>query len=258
MNRLLPLLLRTLSLLLIVAWLMPGNAWAQDASTPSLDAGFVELAENVTGDEVSTAVRLVMLLTAMTFLPAVILVMTPFTRFVIVFSLLRQALGLQQSPPNQILIGLSIFLTMLVMHPTISQVQDDALTPYMAGEIQTGEAMEKALDPMRDFMMSNVRKDDLSAILKIGKVERPETVEEIPTTAIASAYLLSELKTAFIIAVKVYIPFLVIDIVVASVLLGMGMMVLPPVVISLPFKILIFVLMDGWSLLVTSMVGNIR
>jgi flagellar biosynthetic protein FliP len=258
MNRLLPLLLRTLSLLLIVAWLMPGNAWAQDASIPGFDAGFVELAENVTGDEVSTAVRLVMLLTAMTFLPAVVLVMTPFTRFVIVFSLLRQALGLQQSPPNQILIGLSIFLTMLVMHPTLSQVQDEALTPYMAGEIQTGEALAKALDPMRDFMMSNVRKDDLAAILKIGKVKRPETVEGIPTTAIASAYLLSELKTAFIIAVKVYIPFLVIDIVVASVLLGMGMMVLPPVVISLPFKILIFVLMDGWALLVTSMVGNIR
>jgi len=258
MIRLVPQLLRTLGLLLIVTWLMPGNAWAQDASVPGLDAGFVDVAENVTGEDVSTAVRLVMLLTALTFLPAVVLVMTPFTRFVVVFSLLRQALGLQQSPPNQVLIGLSIFLTMLVMHPTVTQVQEDALTPYMAGEMQTGEALEKALDPMRDFMMSNVRKDDLAAILKIGRVERPETVEEIPTTAITSAYLLSELKTAFIIAVKVYVPFLVIDIVVASILLGMGMMVLPPVVISLPFKILLFVLMDGWGLLVTSMVGNIR
>ena len=147
---------------------------------------------------------------------------------------------------------------MLVMHPTVSEVQTNAVTPYMAGEMQTGEAMDNAMSPMRDFMMSNVRKDDLAAILKIGKVERPETVEEIPTTAIASAYLLSELKTAFIIAVKVYVPFLVIDIVVASILLGMGMMVLPPVVISLPFKILLFVLMDGWTLLITSMVGNIR
>lgn len=258
MNRLLPHLLRTLALTLIATSAFAGAAWAQDASVSSLDAGFVDVAESVTGDDVSTAVRLVMLLTALTFLPAVVLVMTPFTRFVIVFSLLRQALGLQQSPPNQVLIGLSLFLTMLVMHPTVSQVQETAITPYMSGEMQTGEAMDNAMGPMRDFMMSNVRKDDLAAILKIGKVERPETVEEIPTTAIASAYLLSELKTAFIIAVKVYIPFLVIDIVVASILLGMGMMVLPPVVISLPFKILLFVLMDGWSLLITSMVGNIR
>ena len=258
MFRMFPHILRALTLLLIFTWLMPGEAWAQDASTPSLDAGFVDIAENVTGKEVSTAVRLVMLLTALTFLPAIVLVMTPFTRFVIVFSLLRQALGLQQSPPNQILIGLSIFLTMLVMNPTLSQVQKDAISPYMAGEIKTGEAVDNAMDPMRDFMMSNVRKDDLAAILKIGRIERPETVEAVPTTAIASAYLLSELKTAFIIAVKVYVPFLVIDIVVASILLGMGMMVLPPVVISLPFKILLFVLMDGWGLLVTSMVGNIR
>ena len=258
MIRRLPHILRTLALLLIAAWLMPGAAWAQDASVPSLDAGFVDVAESVTGDDVSTAVRLVMLLTAMTFLPAIVLVMTPFTRFVIVFSLLRQALGLQQSPPNQVLIGLSLFLTMLVMHPTVTEVKDTAVTPYMAGEMQTGEAMENALGPMRSFMINNVRKDDLAAVLKIGKVERPETVEELPTTAITSAYLLSELKTAFIIAVKVYVPFLVIDIVVASILLGMGMMVLPPVVISLPFKILLFVLMDGWGLLVTSMVGNIR
>ena len=249
--------IRATALILIASLVCPELAMAQDAAG-GLDAGVAQLAENVTGDEVSTAVRLVMLLTTLTFLPAVVLVMTPFTRFIIVFSLLRQALGLQQSPPNQVLIGLSIFLTMLVMQPTFSQVNETAVQPYMAGEMQTGEAFNNAITPMREFMVDNVRRDDLAAILSIARMERPETVEEIPTSAIASAYLLSELKTSFIIAVKIYIPFLMLDIVVASILLGMGMMVLPPVVISLPFKILLFVLMDGWGLLITSMVSNIR
>jgi flagellar biosynthetic protein FliP len=250
-------IIRALALLMIASLVCPELAIAQEA-TGGLDAGVAELAANVTGDEVSTAVRLVMLLTALTFLPALVLVMTPFTRFIIVFSLLRQALGLQQSPPNQILIGLSLFLTMLVMQPTFTRVNETAVQPYMAGEMETGEAFTNAITPMREFMVDNVRRDDLAAILSIARMERPETVEEIPTSAIASAYLLSELKTSFIIAVKIYIPFLMLDIVVASILLGMGMMVLPPVVISLPFKILLFVLMDGWGLLVTSMVANIR
>ena len=250
-------ILRALTLIVIASLVCPELAIAQEAAG-GLDAGVAELAANVTGDEVSTAVRLVMLLTALTFLPAMVLVMTPFTRFIIVFSLLRQALGLQQSPPNQILIGLSLFLTMLVMQPTFTQVNDSAIQPYMAGEMETGEAFTNAITPMREFMVDNVRRDDLGAILSIARMERPETVEEIPTSALASAYLLSELKTSFIIAVKIYIPFLMLDIVVASILLGMGMMVLPPVVISLPFKILLFVLMDGWGLLITSMVTNIR
>jgi flagellar biosynthetic protein FliP len=250
-------IVRAAALIVIASLVCPEIALAQE-SFGGLDAGVAELAENVTGDEVSTAVRLVMLLTALTFLPALVLVMTPFTRFIIVFSLLRQALGLQQSPPNQILIGLSLFLTMLVMQPTFTQVNETAIQPYMAGEMQTGEAFTNAITPMRKFMIDNVRRDDLAAILSIARMERPETVEQIPTSALASAYLLSELKTSFIIAVKIYIPFLMLDIVVASILLGMGMMVLPPVVISLPFKILLFVLMDGWGLLITSMVSNIR
>ena len=249
-------IMRAFALIVIASLVCPELAMAQ--ATGGLDAGVAELAANVTGDEVSTAVRLVMLLTALTFLPAVVLVMTPFTRFIIVFSLLRQALGLQQSPPNQILLGLSLFLTMLVMQPTFTQVNETAIQPYMAGEMETGEAFTNAITPMREFMVDNVRRDDLASILSIARMERPQTVEEIPTSAIASAYLLSELKTSFIIAVKIYIPFLMLDIVVASILLGMGMMVLPPVVISLPFKILLFVLMDGWGLLVTSMVANIR
>jgi len=255
MNYLLHILRHALPLAALLL-LCPTEAFAQSA--PSLDQGMVDLANTVTGEEVSTAVRLVMILTALTFLPAMILVMTPFTRFIIVFSLLRQALGLQQAPPNQILIGLSLFLAALVMQPTLQQVKTDALDPYIAGEMETGEAVQNAMAPMRLFMLSNVRRNDLGTMMKIARLPRPESLDEVPSSAIISAYLLSELKTAFVIAVKVYLPFLMLDIVVASILLGMGMMVLPPVVISLPFKLLLFVLMDGWSLLVTSMVESIR
>ncbi len=234
-----------------------GDAWAQDA-TPVVDQGVAQVADLVDGDEVSVAVRLVVLLSAMTFIPAMLLVMTPFTRFVIVFSLLRQALGLQQSPPNQVLIGLSLFLAMLVMQPTLNQVNSEALQPYMNGEIETGQAIESGIGPVRTFMLANVHSDDMQTMIRIARLPRPESLSEIPTSAVVSAYVLTELKTAFVIAIKVYIPFLVMDLVVASVLLAMGMMMLPPVIISLPFKLLLFVLMDGWGLLMTSMVASFR
>lgn len=208
-----------------------------------------------TGDEVSSTVRLLVLFTAMSFIPALLLVMTPFTRFIVVFSLLRQALGLQQSPPNQVLIGLSLFLSLLVMGPTLTQSWEQGVQPFMEGEIQTTVAIEKSMAPMRGFMMANVQRDDMRTVLEIAQVT-PSTVDEIPTAALTSAYVLSELRAAFIIAIKVYIPFLVIDLVVGSVLLGMGMMMLPPPVIALPFKLLIFVLMDGWGLLITNMVQS--
>lgn len=208
-----------------------------------------------TGDEVSSTVRLLVLFTAMSFIPALLLVMTPFTRFIVVFSLLRQALGLQQSPPNQVLIGLSLFLSLLVMGPTLTQSWEQGVQPFMEGEIQTTVALEKSMAPMRGFMMANVQRDDMRTVLEIAQVS-PTTVDEIPTAALTSAYVLSELRAAFIIAIKVYIPFLVIDLVVGSVLLGMGMMMLPPPVIALPFKLLIFVLMDGWGLLITNMVQS--
>ncbi len=229
---------------------------AVERDLPAIDRAAEAFTESVTGEEVSTSVRMVMLFTAMTFLPAIVLVMTPFTRFVIVFSLLRQALGLQQSPPNQVLIGLSLFLSAMVMGPTIDQVYDEALQPYIAGELTTGDALGTAMVPMRRFMLANMHREDLATAQSIARIPRPETLHDIPTRVVVSAFVLSELKTAFIIAIKVYVPFLVVDIVVASVLLGMGMMVLPPVIISLPFKLMLFVLMDGWGLLVTSMVAS--
>lgn len=208
-----------------------------------------------TGDEVSSTVRLLVLFTAMSFIPALLLVMTPFTRFIVVFSLLRQALGLQQSPPNQVLIGLSLFLSLLVMGPTLTQSWENGVQPFMDGQMETTAAIDASMKPMRAFMMANVQRDDMRTVLEIAQVS-PTTVEDIPTAALTSAYVLSELRAAFIIGIKVYIPFLVIDLVVGSVLLGMGMMMLPPPVIAMPFKLLIFVLMDGWGLLITNMVQS--
>lgn len=232
---------------------LPDAALAQqlDAASP-----LVEAAEAARDVPVASTVKLLVILTGLTFVPAMLLVMTPFTRFIIVFSLLRQALGLQQSPPNQVLIGLALFLSMLVMGSTIEEVQVTALDPFLAGEMETLPALNAAMAPMRDFMLANTRQSDMAAVFEMGRMEHPETLDEIPNTAVICAFLLSELTTAFIIAFKIYIPFLVVDIVVANVLLGMGMMVLPPVIISLPFKLMLFVLMDGWNLLVRSIAAS--
>jgi flagellar biosynthetic protein FliP len=240
--------------------LSPSLAFAQElAGTAALDpmgdtvAGLVTEARDT---PVASTVRLIVILTALTFVPALVLVMTPFTRFVIVFSMLRQALGLQQAPPNQVLIGLALFMSALVMGPTITEVNQTAVQPFMDGQMETSTAIEVALKPMRRFMLANTRRADLSAVMNMGHLEHPDTLDGVPTSAVACAFVLSELKTAFVIAIKVYLPFLVIDIVIANILLSMGMMVLPPVIISLPFKLMLFVLMDGWNLLVRSMASG--
>lgn len=226
-------------------------AYAQDVAGSAVD-----LAEEVRDMPVSSTIRLLFILTALTFVPAMILAMTPFTRFVIVFSMMRQAIGLQQSPPNQVLIGLSLFLSLMIMNKPLNQVYDEAITPFMQGEMEVLDAVETAMDPMRSFMLSNTRRADLQTMLNISQTPDVETLEEIPSPVVISSFLLSELKTAFVIGVKIYLPFLVLDIIVANILLGMGMMVLPPIIISLPFKIMLFVLMDGWSLLITSMTSS--
>ena len=245
-------IIRAITLLLIAWFLSPETAVAQE----QLLQGIETATSGETEEGVGQAVRLIMMLTALSVVPAVLLLMTPFTRFVIVFSLMRQALGLQQSPPNQVLIGLSLALSLVVMQPTVTEVNSLAIQPYMAGEMTTTEALEVGMAPMRKFMLANVQRDDLASSLRISRIERPGSIDEIPSSVVVTSFVLSELRAAFSIAVKVYIPFLVIDIIVASVLLGMGMMMLPPVVISLPFKLLIFVLMDGWTLLVMGLTGG--
>ena len=247
--------------------------WAAAAlALPALLGADVALAEGVVGAaeaiepalrfEVagesggSHALRLLATLTLLAVAPALILAMTSFTRMIVVFSLLRQAVGVQQAPPNQVLIGLALFLTWFVMGPTFEKVHEHAVEPWQAGEITEGQAVEEAMVPMREFMFRNTREKDLALFLSLDRSPRPATRADVPARVLVPAFVISELKTAFQIGFLLYIPFLVIDIVVATVLLAMGMMVLPPVVISLPFKLLLFVFVDGWNLLVGSLVQS--
>lgn len=207
------------------------------------------------GDWVGT-LRILGMLTVLTLAPAILLTMTSFTRIVIVFSFLRQALGTMQSPPNQVMIALALFLTVFIMQPVWSKVNEDALQPYMEGTISQEVAMERALAPVRTFMFAHTRQKDLALFMKTAADEKPRTRADVSTFQLVPAFVLSELKTAFQMGFMLYVPFLVLDMVVASILMAMGMMMLPPVLISLPFKVMLFVLVDGWNLLVGSLVRS--
>nr|WP_229106512.1 flagellar type III secretion system pore protein FliP [Paenibacillus sp. 1001270B_150601_E10] len=203
-----------------------------------------------------TSMSLVLLITILSIAPAILILMTSFTRIVIVLGFVRTSLGTQQMPPNQILIGLALFMTFFVMSPTIGQVNEVAVQPYIKGEITQTQALEKASVPMKKFMASHTREKDLLLFMKYTKTEKPSSVEDIPITVLVPAYAISELKTAFQMGFMIFIPFLIIDMVVASTLMSMGMMMLPPVMISLPFKILLFILVDGWHLVVQSLLSS--
>lgn len=205
----------------------------------------------------SLPVQIVVLLTLMSFIPAILISMTCFTRLIVVFHFLRQAIGTQEAPNNQVLIGLSLFMTLFVMGPVFNQINNEAIKPMMSGEITQTEAITKALVPLRGYMLKHTREKDLALFLKVSGSPRPQTPDDVPTTALIPAYMISELKTAFQIGFVLFIPFLVIDMAVASVLLSMGMMQLPPVVVSMPFKILLFVMVDGWYLIVGSLVKSV-
>lgn len=204
----------------------------------------------------SLSLQTLILLTALTFLPAVLLMMTAFTRIVIVLALLRQAIGTMQSPPNQVLVGLSLFLTFFVMAPVFDKIYADAYQPYVADKINLVQALDKGSEPLKEFMLHQTRKDDLALFVKISKSPPLPGPEAVPLKILVPAYVISELKTAFQIGFVIFIPFLIIDLVVASVLMSMGMMMLSPVTISFPFKLMLFVLVDGWSLIVGSLVQS--
>lgn len=206
--------------------------------------------------EISTTLQILILITILSLAPAIIVTMTSFTRFVIVFSLLRQALGTHQVPPNQVLIGLALFMSIIVMTPVLKQINDEALQPYTRAELSQKEALEAASKPLRAFMLRHTREKDLGLFVSLTQKEKPKTLEEVSIASIIPAFIISELKTSFQIGFMIYIPFIVIDIVVASILLAMGMMVLPPVIISLPFKLMLFVLVDGWNLIVGSLIKS--
>lgn len=203
--------------------------------------------------DVGLTLQLLLLLTILSLAPSLLILLTCFTRIVVVLSFVRSALATQQMPPNQVLIGLALFLTFFVMAPVFSQVNEQALQPFLNGEMEQVEALETALEPIKEFMAKHTREKDLALFIQYAQLERPTSINDIPLTALVPAFAISELKTAFQIGFIIFIPFLVIDMVVASVLMSMGMMMLPPIMISLPFKILLFVLVDGWHLIVQSL-----
>jgi flagellar biosynthetic protein FliP len=214
---------------------------------------FMEFFNTNDPENVSTSVKFLLLLTVLSIAPSILVLMTSFTRILIVLSFVRTSLGTAQMPPNQVIVGLALFLTFFIMTPVFTEVSEDALTPLFNEEISLDEAYERASLPMKEFMSKHTRQKDLALFLGYAGIERPQTVEDIPLTALVPAFAISEMKTAFQIGFMVFIPFLVIDMIVASVLMSMGMMMLPPVMISLPFKILLFVLVDGWYLVVKSL-----
>ena len=207
-------------------------------------------------DEPSQAVLLIVGLSLLSLAPSLVIMLTSFTRIVVLLSMTRNALGLQGVPPNQVVIGLSLFLSLFVMAPTLSAVNDDALQPYLDGDIEQSEAYEIATGPMREFMLENTRKPELELMMDATPGGRPSTVDDVGMTTVIPAFILSELKTAFLMGFVIFIPFLIIDLVVASVLMSLGMMMLPPVFVSLPFKLLLFVMVGGWSLVVETLLAS--
>ena len=206
--------------------------------------------------DVSMSLELIVGLTVLTLAPALLIMVTSFTRTIVVLSLLRNAIGLQQMPPNQVLIGLALFLTFFVMAPVIQQVNTTALQPFLRGQMAQDDAFNTGMKPVRDFMFKQVREKDLALFVHLAKIDQPQTPDDVPTYVLIPAFIISELKTAFQMGFFIFIPFLIIDMVVASTLISMGMIMVPPVLISLPFKLLLFIRVDGWYLIVRSLVTS--
>jgi flagellar biosynthetic protein FliP len=229
-------------------------ALAEDISVPGisiqiLDAGSEQL-------KVANAVKILLGLTVLSLAPAILVAMTSFTRIVIVLSMLRHAFGMQQTPPNTVIISLALFLTSFNMLPSLQQIQKDAVQPFLGGQIESKLALNRGLAPLKEFMTRQTREEDMMLMVEISKSDRPKTIEEIGTFTLVPAFMLSELKSAFQIGFVIFLPFLLIDLVVASILMSMGMLMVPPMMISLPIKVLMFVLIDGWNLVVHSLLNS--
>ena len=248
-------LILLLVLMLVAIFIFPVSAEPLQIPDINLQIG------DGTGDNpqnLSTALQLVILLTVLALAPAILIMVTSFIRIIVVMGFIRTSLATQQMPPNQVLIGLALFLTFFVMAPTFQQVNNQALQPYLKGEMAYEPAYERAMTPIRTFMFRQTREKDLALFVELSGMDRPQTYKDIPTYVLIPSFTISELKTAFQIGFVLYIPFLVIDMIVASALMSMGMMMLPPMMISLPFKILLFVLVDGWNLVIHSLIVSFR
>jgi flagellar biosynthetic protein FliP len=240
-----------------ICLLTPATALAQRAIAPAASAGGGNLSLQINGlGAVSAPLQIVVLLTLLSFVPAMLVMMTSFTRIAIVFHFLRQALGTQEMPSNQMVIGLTLFLTAFIMAPTASRINDAAITPAMAGDIDVSTALERGAPPLREFMLKQTREADLALFMELARLPRPERSADLPMRVVIPAFAISELKTGFQMGFFLFVPFLLVDLVVSTTLLSMGMMQLPPMMISLPFKVLLFVMIDGWNLLVGSLVRS--
>ena len=240
-----------ITFMLLGMMILPGSVWAENAlplinTVPSAGGG----------QDYTLSLQTLILLTSLTFLPAALLMMTGFTRIIIVLSLLRQAIGTQSAPPNQVMIGLALFLTMFVMSPVLDKIYIEAYQPLSENKIEMQEALDKGVVPLKQFMLKQTREADLALFAKMAQMEKINTPEDVPLRVLVPAYITSELKTAFQIGFAIFIPFLIIDMVVASVLMAMGMMMVSPAIVSLPFKLMLFVLVDGWQLMMGSLVQS--
>jgi len=244
--------------IIIWACTLPSEAIAQTSNSASgtIPKISINVGNGDTEEDFSVAIQALILITVLSFGPAIVTMMTSFTRLVVVFFFLRMGLGTQQSPPNQVLIGISLFITIFIMAPTFDQITERAINPYNENEITQQQALTEASIPLKEFMIKQTREKDLLLFMDMGGHQAVNSLEDIPLHVVVPAYMISELRIAFQIGFLIYLPFMVIDLVVASVLLSMGIMFLPPVLVSLPFKILIFVLTDGWYLLVESLVKS--
>ncbi|HBG04967.1 MAG TPA: flagellar biosynthetic protein FliP [Geobacter sp.] len=240
-------------LLAVASLILAASAGAEPLALPTVSVGVGKVSKPA---DVAVVLQIFFAMTVISLAPSLLMMTTSFTRIVVVLSFLRSALGTQQAPSNQIVVGLSLFLTFFIMAPVWQQINTQALQPYKAQTITQEEALKRGVAPVRKFMLSQVREKDLALFISLSKLPRPRNADDIPTMTLIPAYMISELKTAFQIGFLVFIPFLVLDMVVASVLMSMGMMMLPPVMISLPFKILLFVLVDGWGLVIGSLVKS--
>ena len=239
---------------ILVLLIMPSLAGAAPlVPVPSVTIGV----ENTTNPkDVAVSLQILLTLTILTLAPSILIMMTSFTRIIVVLSFLRSALATQQMPPNQVLVGLALFITFFTMSPYLEQVNADGLQPYLAGTIDQETAITAALKPMRTFMFKQTRENDLALFVNLSEGPRPNSPDEVPTMTLIPSFIISELKTAFQIGFLIYIPFIVIDMVVASTLMSMGMMMVPPAMISLPFKLLLFILVDGWHLIISSLIAS--
>ena len=242
-------------MLVLLFLILSGEAIAQQRAMP-IPKLSIELGKATKPEDVSVTLQILLLMTVLSLAPAILILTTSFTRIIVVFHFLKQALGTPQMPPSQILIGLAMFLTFFIMAPVWTKVNSVAVQPYLDKKLSLNDAYDRGIDPLREFMLKQTREEDLALFVKMAKLEKPKNRTEVPTYVVVPAFAISELRTGFQIGFIIFIPFLIIDVVVSSVLMAMGMMMLPPVMISMPFKILLFILVDGWHLVVSSIMAS--